>query len=165
MQYQDVYQMGKERLEQAGAPEADLEARLLLEFVCDTDRTTLFAHPEKEVSEEQMQQYEAFLAKRCERVPLSYLIFRSVCTTVVQFVRGKRLGYDYWRSVRDVASHYGVEVKEDECLKINAAVKRFNTTGMGRLLTNVWLSLIPVRAWRLRFCWWSTLPDVKGAVK
>ena len=98
-------------------------------------------------------------------VPLSYLIFRSVCTTVVQAVRGKRLGYDYWRSVRDVASHYGVEVKEDECLKINAAVKRFNTTGMRRLLTNIWLSLIPVRAWRLRFCWWSTLPDVKGAVK
>ncbi len=77
MRYQDAYQMGKERLEQTGAPEADLEARLLLEFVCDTDRTTLFAHPEKEVSEEQMQQYEAFLAKREQRVPLSYITGRQ----------------------------------------------------------------------------------------
>ena len=77
MQYQEAYRIGKERLKSAEAPEADLEARLLLEFVCDTDRTTLFAHPEKEVSPEQMKQYEAFLAKREQRVPLSYITGRQ----------------------------------------------------------------------------------------
>ena len=94
-------------------------------------------------------------------VPLAYLVFRSVCTTAVQITKEKHLGYDYWRTIRDVASHYGVKVDGDECLRINAAAKRFNTTGMKRMLTNVWLSLIPVRVWRLKFCWWSTVPKIK----
>ena len=64
-------------------------------------------------------------------------------------------------TMRRIASHYGVEVNRNECLKINAAAKRFNTTGVKRMLTNVWLSLIPVRAWRLKFCWWSTVPKIK----
>ncbi|MCR5283451.1 MAG: peptide chain release factor N(5)-glutamine methyltransferase [Lachnospiraceae bacterium] len=77
MRYQEAYKAGRERLMQAGAPEADLEARLLLEFVCDTDRTTLFAHPEKEVFPEQMEQYDVFLAKRSRREPLSYITGRQ----------------------------------------------------------------------------------------
>ena len=94
-------------------------------------------------------------------VSLAYLVFRSVCTTAVQLTKEKHLGYDYWKTIRDVAAHYGVKVDGDACLKINAAAKRFNTTDMKRVLTNIWLSLIPVRAWRLKFCWWSTVPKIK----
>ena len=98
-------------------------------------------------------------------VPLAYLIFRAVCSTVVRLEKEKHMGYDYWKTMRHVASHYGVTIDKDECFRINAAVKRFNTISAKRLLTNAWLSMIPVRAWRLRFCWWSTTPKIKGERK
>ena len=77
MQYHQLYQIGKERLQKAGVEEADLEARLLLEHVCGTDRTVLFAHPEKEVLPAQEEEYASYLAKRSQRVPLSYLTRRQ----------------------------------------------------------------------------------------
>ena len=94
-------------------------------------------------------------------VPLSYLIFRAVCTTVVRMEKELHMGYDYWRTIRALAERRGVAVDKDECLRINAAAKRFNTQGVRRMLTNIWLSLLPVRAWRTRFCWWSTVPARK----
>ena len=73
MRYADLYAQGKHALTQAGIEEAALDARLLLEFVCRTDRTTLFAHPELEVDEKQQEQFEAMIAKRSERIPLQHL--------------------------------------------------------------------------------------------
>ena len=34
MEYRSLYALGKEKLAAAGIPEADLDARLLLEYVC-----------------------------------------------------------------------------------------------------------------------------------
>lgn len=73
MRYADLYAQGKEILECAQIEEATLDARLLLEYVCETDRTTLFAHPEKEVSEEQYEKYEELIAKRSQHIPLQHL--------------------------------------------------------------------------------------------
>ena len=73
MRYADLYAQGKHALTQAGIEEAALDARLLLEFVCRTDRTTLFAHPELEVDEKQQEQFESMIAKRSERIPLQHL--------------------------------------------------------------------------------------------
>ena len=36
MEYRSLYALGKEKLAAAGIPEADLDARLLLEYVCHT---------------------------------------------------------------------------------------------------------------------------------
>ena len=38
MEYCSLYAIGKEKLAAAGIPEADLDARLLLEYVCHTQR-------------------------------------------------------------------------------------------------------------------------------
>ena len=73
MRYADLYAQGKCALEKAEIEEAPLDARLLLEFVCETDRTTLFAHPEKEVSAEQQEKFEEFIAKRSQHIPLQHL--------------------------------------------------------------------------------------------
>ena len=37
MTYGGIYRDGKEKLEEAGVPEAALDARLLLEYVCGTE--------------------------------------------------------------------------------------------------------------------------------
>lgn len=73
MKYQECYVYGKEKLSEAGIPEADLDARLLLEFVCHTDRTTLFAHPEFEVPQNLEEAYKAVISRRAERIPLQHI--------------------------------------------------------------------------------------------
>lgn len=73
MEYQALYRTGKEKLEAAEIGEAVLDARLLLEFVCGTDRNTLLVHPEREVSEEEIRQYETLVGERAKHIPLQHL--------------------------------------------------------------------------------------------
>ena len=49
MNYRDLYEWGRQELTAAGIGESDLDARLLLEDICHTDRNTLLAHPDREV--------------------------------------------------------------------------------------------------------------------
>lgn len=73
MKYKEIYDAGVKRLKEAGIKEADLDARLLLEYVCHTDRNTLLAHPEQVVTEEQEISYVNHLKKREKRVPLQHI--------------------------------------------------------------------------------------------
>lgn len=71
--YSSVYREGVECLMGASIEEAALDARLLLEYVCETDRNTLLAHGEREVSEKEYARYGDLLAKRAGHVPLQHL--------------------------------------------------------------------------------------------
>lgn len=73
MEYQALYRKGKALLQQAQIPEADLDARLLLEFVCDTDRNDLLVHGDREVEAGREERYFAFIEKRAQRIPLQHL--------------------------------------------------------------------------------------------
>ncbi len=74
MDYKSLLEKGTENLERVGIPEAKLDARLLLEYVCGTDHSTLFAHPDREVSSEETGRYEEFIARRADREPVAYII-------------------------------------------------------------------------------------------
>ncbi len=71
--YGEVYREGAARLGKAGIEEAALDARLLLEFVCGTDRNTLLAHGDREVSEEEYGRYSGLIERRASHVPLQHL--------------------------------------------------------------------------------------------
>lgn len=71
--YEKVYREGAAHLAAAGIAESDLDARLLLEFVCGTDRNTLLAHGERAVSEAEYAQYSSLIDKRAAHVPLQHL--------------------------------------------------------------------------------------------
>ena len=73
MKYRELYLTGVKKLEEAGIGEASLDARLLLEYVCDTDRNTLLVHPDMEVSDEKEKCYANYINKRAERVPLQHI--------------------------------------------------------------------------------------------
>ena len=73
MEYRALYKIGKESLEAAEIGEAALDARLLLEFVCGTDRNTLLVHPDRDVSAEEIQQYEKLIGERTKHIPLQHL--------------------------------------------------------------------------------------------
>ena len=73
MQYQELYRMGKDRLTEAKVPEAELDARLLLEEVCGTDRNDLLVHGDKEVPPEQCDRYVEYIQRRQKREPLQQI--------------------------------------------------------------------------------------------
>ena len=58
---------------EADIEEAELDARLLLEFVCGTDRNTLLVHGERDVSEEEYGRYCGLIERRAAHVPLQHL--------------------------------------------------------------------------------------------
>lgn len=74
MTYSAIYKKAVTDLEAAGVMEASLDARLLLEAVCKTDRNTLLVHGDREVTAEEEEAFEAFLAKRKERIPLQQIL-------------------------------------------------------------------------------------------
>ena len=73
MTYGEVYEEGKKRLTEAAIEEAALDARLLLEHICGTDRNTLLAHGDKPVTEEDRLCYQELINRRASRIPLQQL--------------------------------------------------------------------------------------------
>lgn len=73
MKYRDCYENGRKRLAEAGIEEASLDARLLLEYICGTDRNTLLVHGEREVNAQEQRAYEEAIARRSQRIPLQQI--------------------------------------------------------------------------------------------
>ena len=73
MKYAEMFRFGAEALERAGVGEAELDARLLLETVCHTSRNDLLVHGDREIMEEQEQQYREWIALRASRIPLQHI--------------------------------------------------------------------------------------------
>lgn len=71
--YREIYTEGTEHLKKAGIEEAELDARLLLEFVCGTDRNALLVHGDREVSAEACERYLGLIRRRESHVPLQHL--------------------------------------------------------------------------------------------
>lgn len=73
MNYRSLYEWGRQKLESAGIEEAALDARLLLEFVCHTNRNDLLVHGKREVERGQEEAYQSLLAQRAIHIPLQHL--------------------------------------------------------------------------------------------
>lgn len=73
LNYGQIYTWGEGQLAEAGIEEAALDARLLLEYVCGTDRNTLLVHSEREVSEKEYECYVNYISARKKHVPLQYI--------------------------------------------------------------------------------------------
>lgn len=77
MNYREAFETGKGALAAAGIEEAELDARLLLEEICGTDRNTLLVHGDRNVTEEELAQYKEMLEKRSAHIPLQQIIGRQ----------------------------------------------------------------------------------------
>lgn len=73
MTYRECYEQGCRTLQAAGIEEAALDARLLLEAVCGTDRNDLLVHGEQPVSPEAEEKYLNWIRQRTEHIPLQQL--------------------------------------------------------------------------------------------
>jgi release factor glutamine methyltransferase len=73
MTYRELYEYGMERLSGAGIEEASLDARLLLEYICHTDRNELLVHGDSERGDLEKQFYEIVIEKRASHIPLQHI--------------------------------------------------------------------------------------------
>jgi release factor glutamine methyltransferase len=73
MTYRELYQYGLNKLSEAGIEEAALDARLLLEYICHTDRNELIVHGEGVRTDMEQQFYEMVIARRASRIPLQHI--------------------------------------------------------------------------------------------
>ncbi len=86
MTYRELYEYGVEALEEAGVAEAKLNARLLLEYVCRTDRNTLLVHGDSMRSRMEEEFYKRAIETRRRHVPLQHITgeqeFMGLCFRV-----------------------------------------------------------------------------------
>lgn len=73
MTYKEAYDKGSLILKASEIDNYSNDARLLLEFVCETDRTALLAFPEREITKEQEEKYLSVIKKRSTHIPLQHL--------------------------------------------------------------------------------------------
>lgn len=73
MTYRECYEQGCRTLQAAGIEEATLDARLLLEAVCGTDRNDLLVHGDQPVNPEAEEKYLNWIRQRAEHIPLQQL--------------------------------------------------------------------------------------------
>lgn len=73
MTYGELYQEGLRALTEARIEEAAVDARILLEDICGTNRNDLLVHPEKIVSIEQIENYRNWIERRGTRIPLQHI--------------------------------------------------------------------------------------------
>lgn len=74
MTYNALYRWGIKQLQEADIEEAALDARLLLEEVCKTERSYLLAHGENPVTQEQQECYVNFITERSRHIPLQHIL-------------------------------------------------------------------------------------------
>lgn len=86
MTYRELYDYGLGQLTKACIAEAQLDARLLLEYICRTDRNTLLVHGDRIVSGIEEEFYRAAIDKRAKHIPLQHITgeqeFMGLCFRV-----------------------------------------------------------------------------------
>ena len=70
---QMIYREGKEQLEAAGVPDADLDAWYLLEFVTGISKARYYGNPEAGIDEREALKYRDVIRQRAERIPLQHI--------------------------------------------------------------------------------------------
>ena len=76
--YREALAQGMFRLMQQKIPDAGLDARLLLEYVCNTDQNYLYLHGDVELTNQQEESYEQLLRRRESREPLQYITGQQI---------------------------------------------------------------------------------------
>lgn len=73
MNYKEMYLWGRSELEKAEIGEFELDARLLLEYICHTNRNTLLVHSDREITVEEEKEYRKAIEARGSRIPLQHI--------------------------------------------------------------------------------------------
>ncbi len=70
----DALLQGQSLLTQVGQNSVRLDTQVLLEYVLNIDRATLYAYPEREMTEEQTQRFLSLIEHRKKGEPIAYIL-------------------------------------------------------------------------------------------
>jgi release factor glutamine methyltransferase len=73
----EALNMGRKQLYEAGVANPALDSQLILSHVLGTNRLKLLVYDEVNLTKEQQEYYARLLAKRCQFVPIAYIIGRK----------------------------------------------------------------------------------------
>ncbi len=121
---------GEKRLEEAGVPEAGLNAWLLLEHVSGCTRSRYYAYPQEQLSEKEEREFRKALEQRASRIPLQYI------TGTQEF-----MGHSFLVNDQVLIPRQDTEVLVEEALKYLQPGMRFLDlcTGSGCILLSLLL--------------------------
>lgn len=77
MKIQELMEKGKQKLIENQIEEANIIARVLLQFVLALNRTELLMNQEQEVEEKKRQEYEKVIQKIIEGIPMQYITHKQ----------------------------------------------------------------------------------------
>ncbi|HKM04821.1 MAG TPA: peptide chain release factor N(5)-glutamine methyltransferase [Lachnospiraceae bacterium] len=73
MNYKEAYGFGLAELEKSGIPNATYDARILLEYCCNTNHNDLLVHGDRVLSENEKNRYTKLINERSKHIPLQYI--------------------------------------------------------------------------------------------
>ena len=106
MTYREIYQQGFDTLVDANVPDAKLDAKLLLEYVCGTTQHDMILNGNRVLKEEEVVRYEELITKRASRIPLQHL------TGVQEF-----MGYTFKVNEHVLVPRQDTEILVEEALQ------------------------------------------------
>ncbi|MBV9614874.1 MAG: hypothetical protein JO031_05365, partial [Ktedonobacteraceae bacterium] len=74
MTIRELLTQGTQALASAGSEDARRDAQVLLAYVLEATRATLYAYPEREVTSEQVEHFLQMVARRNAGEPIAYLV-------------------------------------------------------------------------------------------
>lgn len=77
MTYREAWEQGARFLSENDVAEAELDARLLLEYVCHTDHNVFYAHGDRVMDDIQYETYVNYLKRRAKHIPIQYLMHKQ----------------------------------------------------------------------------------------
>lgn len=102
-----IYNEGKELLDEAGISEASIDAWYLLEFVTGITKASYYGEPEKQIDEKVARRYFEYIQQRKKRIPLQHI------TGEQEF-----MGYSFLVNEHVLIPRQDTEVLVEEALKI-----------------------------------------------
>lgn len=73
MNYSEIYKECRDRLNNAEIPDAEVDIRLLFEYIIGKDRNFLFLHGNEEISNDELCKLNKAIDKRVKRIPLQHI--------------------------------------------------------------------------------------------
>ena len=73
LSYIEAYKLAGSELSGCGIPNPDVDARLMLERVCNTSFGSMYSDPERILNTAEAAEYREFVERRKKRIPLQYI--------------------------------------------------------------------------------------------
>lgn len=128
MNYKEAFQFGVSELEKVDIIDAKIDARLLLEEICGTNRNDLYVRPNRPLSEEEKNKYLLWIEQRKRHIPL-------------QHITGKQefMGLDFKVNEHVLIPRQDTELLVEEALKhIHSGMRILDiATGSGCILISL----------------------------